>query len=309
MESMQPLQNLKYRAESSNAADQKWEGSSESGQTQFLCGASKAPEARLGEALPSSRKGAQLIFRRSAVRRRNAARRHFKSQAQPNKEPAMTAIIDIVGREVLDSRGNPTVEVDVHLEDGSMGRAMVPSGASTGAHEAVELRDGGGRYMGKGVEKAVAAVNGALRDNICGMDAEGQIALDKAMIALDGTANKSKLGANAILGVSLAAARAAAQSSGLPLYRYVGGANARLLPVPMMNIINGGAHADNPIDFQEFMIMPVGESTLPTPCGWVPEVFHTLKKELAPAATTPMSATRADLRPISRARRKRSTSS
>jgi enolase len=182
----------------------------------------------------------------------------------------MTAIIDIVGREVLDSRGNPTVEVDVHLEDGSMGRAMVPSGASTGAHEAVELRDGGGRYMGKGVEKAVAAVNGALRDNICGMDAEGQIALDKAMIALDGTANKSKLGANAILGVSLAAARAAAQSSGLPLYRYVGGTNARLLPVPMMNIINGGAHADNPIDIQEFMIMPVGADTLPTPCAWAP---------------------------------------
>jgi enolase len=193
----------------------------------------------------------------------------------------MTAIIDIVGREVLDSRGNPTVEVDVHLEDGSMGRAMVPSGASTGAHEAVELRDGGGRYMGKGVEKAVAAVNGALRDNICGMDAEGQIALDKAMIALDGTANKSKLGANAILGVSLAAARAAAQSSGLPLYRYVGGANARLLPVPMMNIINGGAHADNPIDFQEFMIMPVGADTLRDAVRMGAEVFHTLKKELA----------------------------
>ncbi|MBU2486756.1 MAG: phosphopyruvate hydratase, partial [Alphaproteobacteria bacterium] len=193
----------------------------------------------------------------------------------------MTAIIDIVGREVLDSRGNPTVEVDVHLEDGSMGRAMVPSGASTGAHEAVELRDGGSRYLGKGVEKAVAAVNGALRDAICGMDAEGQIALDKAMIGLDGTANKSKLGANAILGVSLAAARAAAQSSGLPLYRYVGGANARLLPVPMMNIINGGAHADNPIDFQEFMIMPVGADTLRDAVRMGSEVFHTLKKELA----------------------------
>ena len=193
----------------------------------------------------------------------------------------MTAIIDIVGREVLDSRGNPTVEVDVHLEDGSMGRAMVPSGASTGAHEAVELRDGGSRYHGKGVRNAVAAVNGALCDNICGMDAEGQIALDKAMIALDGTANKSKLGANAILGVSLAAARAAAQSSGLPLYRYVGGANARLLPVPMMNIINGGAHADNPIDFQEFMIMPVGAESFGNAVRMGSEVFHTLRKELA----------------------------
>jgi len=193
----------------------------------------------------------------------------------------MTAIIDIVGREVLDSRGNPTVEVDVHLEDGSMGRAMVPSGASTGAHEAVELRDGGSRYLGKGVQNAVAAVNGALRDNICGMDAEGQVALDKAMITFDGTANKSNLGANAILGVSLAAARAAAQSSGLPLYRYVGGANARLLPVPMMNIINGGAHADNPIDFQEFMIMPVGADTLSEAVRMGSEIFHTLRKELA----------------------------
>ncbi|WP_322989178.1 phosphopyruvate hydratase, partial [Hoeflea sp.] len=193
----------------------------------------------------------------------------------------MTAIIDIVGREILDSRGNPTVEVDVHLEDGAMGRAMVPSGASTGAHEAVELRDGGSRYLGKGVEKAVASVNGELRENICGMDAEGQIALDRAMIELDGTANKSKLGANAILGVSLAAARAAAQSSGLPLYRYVGGANARLLPVPMMNIINGGAHADNPIDFQEFMIMPVGASSLREAVRMGSEVFHTLRKELA----------------------------
>jgi len=193
----------------------------------------------------------------------------------------MTAIIDIVGREVLDSRGNPTVEVDVHLEDGSMGRAMVPSGASTGAHEAVELRDGGSRYLGKGVEKAVAAVNGPLCDAICGMDAEGQIALDKAMIALDGSANKSRLGANAILGVSLAAARAAAQSSGLPLYRYVGGANARLLPVPMMNIINGGAHADNPIDFQEFMIVPVGADTIRDAVRMGSEVFHTLKKQLA----------------------------
>ncbi|MBC7284764.1 phosphopyruvate hydratase [Hoeflea sp.] len=193
----------------------------------------------------------------------------------------MTAIIDIVGREILDSRGNPTVEVDVHLEDGSMGRAAVPSGASTGAHEAVELRDGGSRYLGKGVQRAVTAVNGALRDTICGMDAEGQIALDKAMIELDGSANKGTLGANAILGVSLAAARAAAQSSGLPLYRYVGGANARLLPVPMMNIINGGAHADNPIDFQEFMIMPVGAPTFSDAVRMGSEIFHTLKKELA----------------------------
>ncbi|KGF71001.1 enolase [Hoeflea sp. BAL378] len=193
----------------------------------------------------------------------------------------MTAIIDIVGREILDSRGNPTVEVDVHLEDGSMGRAAVPSGASTGAHEAVELRDGGSRYLGKGVQRAVTAVNGALRDAVCGMDAEAQIALDKAMIALDGSANKGNLGANAILGVSLAAARAAAQSSGLPLYRYVGGANARLLPVPMMNIINGGAHADNPIDFQEFMIMPVGAETFGDAVRMGSEVFHTLRKELA----------------------------
>ena len=193
----------------------------------------------------------------------------------------MTAIIDIVGREILDSRGNPTVEVDVHLEDGSMGRAAVPSGASTGAHEAVELRDGGSRYLGKGVQRAVTAVNGALRDAICGMDAEAQIALDKAMIELDGSANKGNLGANAILGVSLATARAAAQSSGLPLYRYVGGANARLLPVPMMNIINGGAHADNPIDFQEFMIMPVGAESFGNAVRMGSEVFHTLRKELA----------------------------
>ncbi|OCW56555.1 phosphopyruvate hydratase [Hoeflea olei] len=193
----------------------------------------------------------------------------------------MTAIIDIVGREILDSRGNPTVEVDVHLADGSMGRAAVPSGASTGAHEAVELRDGGSRYLGKGVQRAVTAVNGTLRDALCGMDAEGQVALDKAMIAADGSPNKGELGANAILGVSLAAARAAAQSHGLPLYRYVGGANARLLPVPMMNIINGGAHADNPIDFQEFMIMPVGAASLRDAVRMGSEIFHTLKKELA----------------------------
>ena len=158
----------------------------------------------------------------------------------------MTAITDIIAREILDSRGNPTVEVDVYLEDGSLGRAAVPSGASTGAHEAVELRDGGTRYHGKGVEKAVEAVNSEIFDAIGGMDAENQIQLDDIMIELDGTPNKSRIGANAILGVSLAVAKAAAQSANLPLYRYVGGAHARLLPVPMMNIINGGAHADNP---------------------------------------------------------------
>lgn len=162
----------------------------------------------------------------------------------------MTAIIDIIGREILDSRGNPTVEVDVHLEDGSFGRAAVPSGASTGAHEAVELRDGGTRYLGKGVERAVDAVNGEIFEAIGGLDAENQIQIDRTMIELDGTPNKSRLGANAILGVSLAVAKAAAEASGLPLYRYVGGPNAHLLPVPMMNIINGGAHADNPIDFR-----------------------------------------------------------
>ena len=174
----------------------------------------------------------------------------------------MTAILDVTAREILDSRGNPTVEVDVVLEDGSMGRAAVPSGASTGAHEAVELRDGDkSRYLGKGVTKAVAAVNGEIFDALAGMEAEDQIAIDRTMIELDGTANKAKLGANAILGVSLAVAKAAAESCGLPLYRYVGGAAARTLPVPMMNIINGGAHADNPIDFQEFMVMPVGAPT------------------------------------------------
>ena len=195
----------------------------------------------------------------------------------------MPIIIDIVGREILDSRGNPTVEVDVHLDDGAVGRAAVPSGASTGAHEAVELRDGGDRYMGKGVTKAVDAVNGELRDALCGHEADQQIALDEMMIELDGTPNKSKLGANAILGVSLAAAKAAAMSSGLSLYRYVGGANARVLPVPMMNIINGGAHADNPIDFQEFMIMPVGADTVAESIRMGAEVFHTLKKELSAA--------------------------
>ncbi len=192
----------------------------------------------------------------------------------------MTAIIDITGREILDSRGNPTVEVDVRLEDGSLGRAAVPSGASTGAHEAVELRDGGKRYGGKGVEKAVAAVNGEIFDTLCGMEAEDQVRLDRLMIALDATPNKSRLGANAILGVSLAVAKAAAQAANLPLYRYVGGAKAQTLPVPMMNIINGGVHADNPIDFQEFMIMPVGAPSFREGLRMGSEIFHTLKKAL-----------------------------
>ncbi|WP_346897252.1 phosphopyruvate hydratase [uncultured Roseibium sp.] len=195
----------------------------------------------------------------------------------------MTAIVDITAREILDSRGNPTVEVDVFLEDGSFGRAAVPSGASTGAHEAVELRDGGERYLGKGVLKAVDNVNGDIFDTIGGLDAEDQLKIDSAMIDLDGTPNKARLGANAILGVSLAVSRAAAQASGLPLYRYVGGTSARTLPVPMMNIINGGAHADNPIDFQEFMIMPVGADTLGDAVRMGAEVFHTLKKALASA--------------------------
>ena len=195
----------------------------------------------------------------------------------------MTAIIDIVGREILDSRGNPTVEVDVILEDGSMGRAAVPSGASTGAHEAVELRDGGKRYLGKGVQKAVDAVNGEIFEAIGGMDAENQLHIDQTMCSLDGTPNKARLGANAILGVSLAVAKAAAESSGLTLYRYVGGANAHILPVPMMNIINGGMHADNPIDFQEFMIMPVGAASFREAVRMGAEVFHTLKKGLKDA--------------------------
>ncbi|WP_421846299.1 phosphopyruvate hydratase [Novosphingobium sp.] len=193
----------------------------------------------------------------------------------------MTAIIDIHAREILDSRGNPTVEVDVLLEDGSFGRAAVPSGASTGAHEAVELRDGDkGRYLGKGVLQAVGAVNGEIAGALVDMDAEDQRDIDQAMIALDGTENKSRLGANAILGTSLAVAKAAADARGLPLYSYVGGVSAHLLPVPMMNIINGGEHADNPIDFQEFMIMPVGAPTLAEAVRWGSEVFHTLKKAL-----------------------------
>ncbi|WOH54925.1 phosphopyruvate hydratase [Bradyrhizobium sp. BWC-3-1] len=196
----------------------------------------------------------------------------------------MTAIIDIIGREILDSRGNPTVEVDVVLEDGALGRAAVPSGASTGAHEAVELRDGDKtRYLGKGVTKAVGAVNGEIFEALSGLDVEQQAQLDQIMIDLDGTPNKSRLGANAILGVSLACAKAAANSLDMPLYRYVGGTSARLLPVPMMNIINGGMHADNPIDFQEFMILPVGASSFAEGLRYGAEVFHTLKSELKKA--------------------------
>jgi enolase len=190
----------------------------------------------------------------------------------------MTAIIDIHGREILDSRGNPTIEVDVWLEDGSFGRAAVPSGASTGAHEAVELRDGDkARYLGKGVLKATAAVNGELAEALVGADAEDQRDIDLAMLALDGTPNKARLGANAILGVSLAVAKAAAAARGMPLWAYVGGVSAHVLPVPMMNIINGGEHADNPIDFQEFMVMPVGAPTLAEAVRWGSEIFHTLK--------------------------------
>src|SRR5262252_6674874 len=196
----------------------------------------------------------------------------------------MTAIVDIIGREILDSRGNPTVEVDVVLEDGSLGRAAVPSGASTGAHEAVELRDGDKkRYFGKGVRMAVDAVNGEIFDAIGGMDAEAQVKIDETLIGLDGTPNKARLGANAILGVSLATAKAAAAASGLPLYRYVGGSSARLLPVPMMNIVNGGVHADNPIDFQEFMIVPLGAKSFAEALRAGSEIFHTLKKDLKEA--------------------------
>ena len=196
----------------------------------------------------------------------------------------MTAIVDIHARQILDSRGNPTIEVDVTLEDGAFGRAAVPSGASTGAHEAVELRDGDkSRYGGKGVLKAVDAVNNDIFEAIGGLDAEDQPGLDAAMIALDGTPNKARLGANAILGVSLAVAKAAAESASLPLYRYVGGVNAHVLPVPMMNIVNGGAHADNPIDFQEFMIMPVGASSIADAVRWGAEVFQVLKAGLKKA--------------------------
>ena len=194
----------------------------------------------------------------------------------------MTLIIDLHAREILDSRGNPTVEVDVLLDDGSFGRAAVPSGASTGAHEAVELRDGDdSRYHGKGVRKAVEAANTEIADAILGLDAEDQRDIDMVMIELDGTQNKSRIGANAILGTSLAVAKAAANARGLPLYSYIGGVSAHLLPVPMMNIINGGEHADNPIDIQEFMVMPVGAENLAEGVRWGAEIFHTLKKGLA----------------------------
>src|ERR1700759_1479955 len=207
----------------------------------------------------------------------------FQASESKNWEPALTAILDIIGREILDSRGNPTVEVDVSLEDGAFGRAAVPSGASTGAHEAVELRDGGKRYGGKGVEKAGGAGHGELFDALCGREAEEQLRIDAAMIALDGTPNKARLGANAILGVSLAVAKAAAAASNTPLYRYVGGTQAQVLPVPMMNIVNGGAHADNPIDFQEFMIMPVGAASFREGLRCGSEIFHTLRGELKKA--------------------------
>ncbi|MFC4723737.1 phosphopyruvate hydratase [Glycocaulis abyssi] len=192
----------------------------------------------------------------------------------------MTAITDIIAREILDSRGNPTIEVDVELEDGSVGRAAVPSGASTGAHEAVELRDGGDRYGGKGVRKAIEAVEGEIFDALAGFDAEEQRRIDQTLIALDGTPNKARLGANAMLGVSLAAAKASALSVNMPLYRYLGGVNARVLPTPMMNIINGGAHADNPIDFQEFMIMPTGFDRFSDALQCGAEIFHALRARL-----------------------------
>src|SRR5262252_3085516 len=214
----------------------------------------------------------------------------------------MTAIVDIIGREVLDSRGNPTVEVDVILADGSRGRAAVPSGASTGAHEAVELRDGDkARYQGKGVRNAAEAVNSEIFDALSGMDAESQIKIDETLIALDGTPNKGRLGANAILGVSLAAAKAAAAANGLPLYRYIGGAAARLLPVPMMNIVNGGVHADNPIDFQEFMIVPL--------CALARKSSTHCGPHSRLPGTIPMSETRAALLPTCHPQKPRSTSS
>jgi enolase len=203
---------------------------------------------------------------------------------QPTEAQHMTAIVDIIGREILDSRGNPTVEVDVVLEDGAMGRAAVPSGASTGAHEAVELRDGDkSRYLGKGVRKAVDAVNGEIFEALTDRSVEDQVQIDQTLIELDGTPNKNRLGANAILGVSLASAKAAAASFDMPLYRYVGGTSARTLPVPMMNIVNGGVHADNPIDFQEFMIMPVGAATFAEALRCGSEIFHTLRGELKKA--------------------------
>ena len=194
-----------------------------------------------------------------------------------------TAILDVLARQILDSRGNPTVEVDVLLEDGSLGRAAVPSGASTGVHEAVEKRDGGDAWMGKGVTQAVDAVNGEIFEVVAGLDAMEQVMIDQSLIELDGTPNKGRLGANAILGVSLAVAKAAAESVGLPLYTYLGGRMAHRLPVPMMNIINGGAHGDNKVDFQEFMIMPAGAETFSEGLRWGTEIFHTLKKLLKDA--------------------------
>jgi enolase len=220
----------------------------------------------------------------SSLQEPHRAREHEHAQdserlTAAKKETIVTAITGIAAREILDSRGNPTVEVDATLADGSTGRAAVPSGASTGAHEAVELRDGDRkRFQGKGVLKAVEAVRTELAEAIHGMTATDQVGIDKALIKVDGTPNKARLGANAILGVSLAVAKAAAQSTGLPLYRYVGGTQARTLPVPMMNIINGGAHADNPIDFQEFMIVPVGAPTVADAVRMGSEVFHTLRR-------------------------------
>src|SRR5690606_6727012 len=199
---------------------------------------------------------------------------------QPTEEPSVAIIDDVAAREILDSRGNPTVEVEVVLDDGTLGRAAVPSGASTGQFEAVELRDGGDRYLGKGVLKAVEAVNGPLCETLVGFDADDQRAIDEAMIDLDGTDNKGKFGANAILGVSLAVAHAAAESAGLPLFRYVGGPNAHVLPVPMMNILNGGAHADSNVDVQEFMIAPIGAQTFAESLRWGAEVYHALKAVL-----------------------------
>ncbi len=214
----------------------------------------------------------------------HSAHRELEGAASAHALSPITEIVGIRGREILDSRGNPTVEVDVTLADGTLGRAAVPSGASTGIYEAVELRDGQkDRYLGKGVLKAVAGVNGTLASASIGLDARNQVALDAALLAADGTPNKGKVGANAILGVSLAAAKAAAESCGLPLYRYLGGVNARVLPVPMANIINGGKHADNKIDFQEFMVMPIGATSFSEGIRWVAEVFHTLKSVLKKA--------------------------
>jgi Enolase len=221
----------------------------------------------------------------------------------------MSAIVEIRGREILDSRGNPTVEVEVELDSGAMGRAAVPSGASTGAHEAVELRDGDKkRYGGKGVLKAVGAVNGEIMDLLSGLDALDQIKIDRALIELDGTPNKGRLGANAILGVA-GGRQGSAMDSGLPLYRYVGGSQASLLPVPMMNIINGGVHADNPIDIQEFMIMPVKADRFAEALRMGSEVFHALRSQLTMPGTTPTSATRAASRPTSPRPTRRSPSS